>query len=115
MDVVQETYAALTDGIRTALADHGFEPASDHHHGQPTGSKYRLFTRDDQALCLSWDNQSQTFRLECCRRQAGAPTGTWAIVCEERLEPAAANAATIERMVSRVCDRLTSYLATTHT
>ena len=110
MDVVHDTYAALTAGIRAALADHGFEPASDHHHGQPTGSKYRLFTRDDQALCLSWDSTTSTFRLECCQRQAGAPTGAWSLVCEERLGPEAVNAPAIGEIVHRVTERLATYL-----
>jgi hypothetical protein len=110
MDVVHDTYAALTDAIRASLADHGFETTSDHHHGQPTGSKYRLFTRDDRALCLSWDSTGQLFRLECCQRHEGAPTGAWAIVCEEHLDPATADTGAIDRIVTRVRDRLTSYL-----
>ena len=112
MDVVHDTYAALTDAIRTSLAERGFEATTDHHHGQPTGSKYRLFTRDDRALCLSWESTDQVFRLECCQRHTGAPTGTWTMVCEERLDPATTDPDAVHRIVTRICDHLTSYLET---
>jgi hypothetical protein len=85
-DPLANAYRELAESLHEALARHGLALEVEHHHARPGGSRYVVMAGEEQAACLSWDGKASCFRLECCRKQAGA-TGAWEMICEERFDP----------------------------
>ena len=113
MDNVTETYQKLADTLRSALAHRGFETVEEHHHTQPAGSRYVVLMNSNQAVCLTWDAESQQFRLECCQRTEGTHGGVWEMMCQEHFHPLTdgpeRTEAIVEAITGRVAEKLESH------
>ena len=87
MDNVTETYQKLAEALQSSLVGQGFEIVEEHHHAQPAGSRYVVLMSGNQAVCLTWDAESEAFRLECCERTEGTHGGVWEMMCQEQFNP----------------------------
>ena len=112
MDNVTETYEALATTLRSSLASHGFETVEEHHHTQPAGSRYVVLMSGNQAVCLTWDADNETFRLECCERTEGTHGGVWEMMCHERFNPRTDGPERTQEIIGAITARLADRLAT---